>query len=188
MSEEIATTGRSLRADARRNRERILEAARTVVAEQGVDAQMDDIARAAGVGVGTLYRHFPHKDALLGELIAAKFRAFIAHAEDALVADDPWDGFAGLLRANAELCASDAGVRAAMAAGPEAWRLAEPELVRLLHLGDRIIRRAQEAGALRADFKVDEVPLVMCGVGATMSVPVYDWRRYLEIVLDGLRA
>jgi AcrR family transcriptional regulator len=149
---------------------------------------MDDIARAAGVGVGTVYRHFPRKEALMGELIALRFRAFADNAEHALALDDPWESFAGLLRANAELCAGDRGTQQAFAVGPEGWKLAEPDLARLNGLADRLILRAQEGGALRRDFSVDEIPMLMTGVLATMGVAGFDWRRHLEIVLDGLRA
>jgi AcrR family transcriptional regulator len=183
-----ATTAKRQRADARRNRERIVEAARRVFAEKGADAQMDDIARAAGVGVGTVYRHFPRKEALMGELVAARFRAFADNAERALATDDPWEAFAGLLRTNAELCASDRGTQQAFAVGPAGWELAEPELARLNELADRVIRRAQDNGSLRADFSVFEIPMLMTGVFATMIAGGFDWRRHLEIVLDGLRA
>jgi AcrR family transcriptional regulator len=177
-----------LRADARRNRERILAAARTVFAERGVDAQMDDVARAAGVGVGTVYRHFPHKEALLGELVAEKFRLFGDNAEAALEVEDPWDAFAGLLRANAELCVRDFGIQSALAREPGAWRLAQPEFERLDGLANQIVARAQKAGTLRKDFKVAEIPMLMGGLYSTMAVQGYDWRRHLEIILDGLRA
>jgi AcrR family transcriptional regulator len=186
MSED-ATTIRPLRADAKRNRERIIDAARQVFAEQGADAQVDDIARAAGVGVGTVYRHFPHKEALLGELVAAKFRAFAENAERALEVEDPWEAFAGLLRANAEMCARDLGVQHALAREPAAWRLAADELARLRELSGRLIDRAQRAGALRGDFAVEEIPMLMCGLSSTMGIAGYDWRRHLEILLDGLR-
>jgi AcrR family transcriptional regulator len=188
MNAHAIETPKPLRADARRNRERIVEAARTVFAKQGSEAQMDDIARAAGVGVGTVYRHFPHKHALMGELVASKFRAFADNAERALEVDDPWEAFAGLLRTNAKLCARDVGVQQALAREPAAWSLAMPELTRLYDLTTRLIRRGQEAGVLRADMVVEDIPMLMCGVSSTMAVAGYDWRRHLEIVLDGLRA
>jgi AcrR family transcriptional regulator len=178
---------RPLRADARRNRERILEAARIVFAEQGGEAQIDDIARAARVGVGTVYRHFPHKDALLGELVNQKFRGFADNAERALEVEDPWEAFAGLLRTNAEFCAGDVGVQQALARGPAAWELAATELDRLRETTSRLIARAQEAGVMRPDFVVDDIAMLMCGLSSTMGVPGYDWRRHLEILLSGLR-
>jgi AcrR family transcriptional regulator len=182
------TVAKPLRADARRNRERIIEAAREVFAKQGAGAQMDDIACAAGVGVGTVYRHFPDKHALMDELVAAKFRAFADNAELALEVEDPWEAFAGLLRANAELCARDIGIQQAMLREPAAWSLAALELMRLRDLATRLIGRAQEAGVMRRDFVVDDIPMLMGGLSATMAVSQYDWHRHLEIILAGLRA
>ena len=179
---------RPLRADARRNRERILEAARAVFARQGGEAQIDDIARAAGVGVGTVYRHFPHKDALLGELVAQKFRGLADNAERALEVEDPWEAFAGLLRTNAHVCAGDVGVQEALSRGPGAWEFAGPEIDRLRDVTSKLIRRGQQAGVMRPDLVVDDIPMLMAGLSATMAVPGYDWRRHLEIVLSGLRA
>ena len=83
----MSETDRPLRADARRNHERILESARVVFAEAGPDAQIDDVARHAGVGVGTVYRHFPTKEALLAELVRQKFRLFADRAREALEHD-----------------------------------------------------------------------------------------------------
>jgi AcrR family transcriptional regulator len=188
MTANATETAKPLRADARRNRERIIEAARDVFANQGAGAQMDDIAATAGVGVGTVYRHFPDKHALMGELVAAKFRAFADNAELALEVEDPWAAFAGLLRANAELCARDIGIQQALLREPAAWSLAALELMRLRDLATRLIHRAQKAGVLRRDFVVDDIPMLMGGLSATMAVSEYDWHRHLEIILAGLRA
>ena len=177
---------RKLRSDARRNRERILEAARATFSAQGVDAQMDEIARRAGVGVGTVYRHFPTKEALLGELVAQKFRRFTDHARAALEAEDPWEGFAGMLRANAELVARDAALQNALMHTAAIRRHAGEERRTLEDLVARIVQRAQEAGELRPDFTIDDIPMLMCGVSSTMGEH-FDWRRHLELVLDGLR-
>jgi AcrR family transcriptional regulator len=179
---------RPLRADARRNRERIVEAARIVFATHGADAQIDDIARAAGVGVGTVYRHFPHKEALLGELLVERFRRMADTAERALQVEDPWEAFAGMLRANAEFCAKEIGVQQALARGPDAWEYAAPEIDRLRDTAAKLIARAQAAGVMRQDFVVDDIPMLMSGLTATMAVPGYDWRRHLEIIVAGIRA
>jgi AcrR family transcriptional regulator len=181
-------SARPLRADARRNRERIVAAAREVYSRQGAEAQIDDIARAAGVGVGTVYRHFPHKDALLGELLVEKFRAMADNAERALEVEDPWDSFAGLLRTNAHFCAGEIGVQQALARGPDAWAYAAPEIDRLREAATRLIVRAQQAGVMRQDFVVDDIPMLMTGLSATMATPGYDWRRHLELILAGIRA
>jgi AcrR family transcriptional regulator len=182
-----SATAKPLRADARRNRERIVDAARKVFAKHGAEAQMDDIARAAGVGVGTVYRHFPDKHALMGELVASKFRSFADNAERALEVEDPWEAFAGLLRVNAELCARDFGMQQALLREPAVWSAAALELMRLRDLAGELIRRAREAGVMRRDFEVDDIPMLMGGLSATMAVPQYDWHRHLEIILDGIR-
>ena len=110
-----AETDRQLRADARRNRERILESAREAFAEGGADAQMDDVARRAGVGVGTVYRHFPTKEALVAEIVRQKFRIMGENARAALEYEgEPFGVFADLLRTNAEFCARDAGIQEAL--------------------------------------------------------------------------
>ena len=104
-----ATAVRGMRADARRNRDRILAAAREAFAEYGSETQMDDIARRAGVGVGTLYRHFPTKDALTSELVKIKLAAFAERARAKFEDDErPWESFADLLREQTELMEADA--------------------------------------------------------------------------------
>lgn len=180
---------RPQRADARRNRERILEAAKAIFAEQGIGAQMDDVARAAGVGVGTVYRHFPTKDALMERLVAQHFEAIIAIEREALKIDDPWEAFATMVRSGADLMAADTHMRQAMLRFPDsAWEHARPENAVVDELADRLIRRAQEAGALRADFSVADMPMVMGGLCASIGLPGADPQRLVEILLAGLRA
>ncbi len=182
-------TDRPQRADARRNRERILAAAKAIFAEQGIGAQMDDVARAAGVGVGTVYRHFPTKDALMGRLVAQHFEAIIAVERAALEIEDPWESFAAMIRGGAQLMADDTHMRQAMLRFPDsAWDDAEPQNSIVDELAGRIISRAQAAGALRADFSVADMPMVMSGLCAGMGVPDADWGRHVEILLAGLRA
>jgi AcrR family transcriptional regulator len=179
---------RPLRADARRNRDRIVVAAAEAFAAQGADTQMDDVARAAGVGVGTVYRHFPTKEALMGALVRRKIEALQDAAEAALEVADPWEAFAGALRRGAEVMGRDAALRDALNRVPQAWEQAADERARLNLVMARVVRRAQEAGVLREDFSVDDIPMLMCGVSAAMSSPAgWDWRRHLEIMLDGLR-
>ncbi len=93
MSQLVAPGEQPLRADARRNREKVLAAARAVFSEHGRDAQMDDVARRAGVGVGTVYRHFPTKEALIEALMVAAFETIAEAAEAALEIEDPWEAF-----------------------------------------------------------------------------------------------
>ena len=182
---------RPLRADARRNRESILSAAKVAFAENGVQTQMEDVARRAGVGVGTIYRHFPTKEALMGELLAEKFRMLLATAKDALEVEDPWEAFAGTLRRNAELTAADAATQDAITRADVDWSYAEEARDELIATFDITVKRAQAAGVVRPDFSVHDVPMLMCGVCSTMTRAGgrndWDWRRHLELLLEGIR-
>jgi AcrR family transcriptional regulator len=183
-------TDRPLRADARRNHERILESARIVFAQAGADAQIDDVARHAGVGVGTVYRHFPTKEALLAELVRQKFRLFADRAREALDGDgEPFDLIEALMRSNAETAASDAGMQYAVAsAGKQIWTRAQAEQDELLALTAELIERAQAAGTIRPDVQATDIGMLMCGVCSTMGArPDFDWRRHLDLVIDALR-
>jgi AcrR family transcriptional regulator len=185
-------TGRPLRADARRNHERILEAAREVFADCGVDAQMDDIARRACVGVGTVYRHFPTKEALLVELVRQKFRVFAVGARTALERDgEPFEVFADMLRRNADVCARDAAIQHALSGvGEHIWAQAQAEYEELNALSSELIARSQRAGTMRPDVRATDIAMLMCGVSSTMThnAPGFDWHRHLELVIDMLRA
>ena len=184
---EIAA--KPLRADARRNRERVLMAARTVFAEHGREAQMDDVARRAGVGVGTVYRHFPTKEALVNALALDLFHGLIKAARDALEIEDPWAAFTHALWEGGHLLASD---RAFTEIASQTEMPITPELAaELNHVFGRLIARAQEAGALRSDLVLDDIAMFMCGIGAATAKPhccPEAWKRHLEIVIDGLRA
>jgi AcrR family transcriptional regulator len=191
MSTTDETAVRQLRADARRNRERILQAAKDVFAEQGADAQMDDVARKAGVGVGTVYRHFPNKDALIAELVKEKFGIFTERVKAVLGEDDAWEAFCGVLRGNAELMSQNVALQEALGGADIDWEYVEPSRLELERVTDKLIRRAQREGKLRKDFKAAELGMLMGGVCASMgsSNPAGgDWRRHLEIIIDGLRA
>src|SRR4051812_31755397 len=184
---EIAA--RPLRADARRNRERVLAAARTVFAEHGREAQMDDVARRAGVGVGTVYRHFPTKEALVQALALDLFGGVLAGARAALEIEDPWEAFTSALWSGAGILASD---RAFTEIAAEAEMPITPELVAELNeVYAELVRRAQEAGALRHDLVLDDIPMFMCGIGAATANPhrcADAWPGHLSLVIDGLRA
>jgi AcrR family transcriptional regulator len=179
-----------LRADARRNREKVLAAARAVFSEQGVDAQMDDVARRADVGVGTVYRHFPTKDALLQALTEELFDVIAAHARELLEHDDPWEAFKEALWFGAEKTAGDRAFSEILAASrPTPSTCPGKEDLRVT-VGE-MMRRCIKAGRMRPDAMIEDIPLLMCGVGSAsaMEHPRPDaWRRHLGIVLDGLRA
>lgn len=182
-------TARPLRADAQRNRERILAAAQAEFARCGGEAQIDTIAALAGVGVGTVYRHFPTKDALVVELIRMRFEAFVELVERALLVADPWEAFASFMHANAALCASDIGTQWVFQAieGEACARLAVE--TGLIERGQLLIDRGIAAGVIRPDFRSEDVGMIMCGVASAMhhGDPGWSWERHLGFVLDGLR-
>lgn len=182
-----------MRADARRNRERIIAAARAVFAEKGTDAQMDDVASAAGVGVGTVYRHFANKDAIVGELLTQKFRRILEHLEDATAAEgDPGERLLACLGKCAASVKEDLATQHALSVpqDPAVWKIAAPTLVQVNALAGDLIREGKASGTIRADMKVTDIRLVMGGVAATMADPSLapQWRRHLQLVLDSLRA
>ncbi|WP_205698733.1 TetR/AcrR family transcriptional regulator [Conexibacter sp. SYSU D00693] len=192
---QTAEPDRPLRADARRNRERILAAAKQLLAEAGADAQMDDIARRAGVGVGTLYRHFPTKDELLGALLKQKFVELKARAERHLELDDPWEGLTGMLRESALAMEHDVGEqRVLWQLTAESFAIAQPAHQELTEVGERLVARAHAAGVLRRDFEAAHIPTMMCGIGAAIAAQElpgpagHGWRDVLEFLLAGLRA
>jgi AcrR family transcriptional regulator len=178
-----------LRADARRNRERVLVAARAAFAEHGREAQMDDVARRAGVGVGTVYRHFPTKEALVSALALDLFEQLLGAAREALAIEDAWEAFTTALGAGARLLSSD---RAFTEIAAETEMPISPELQAELNgVFAELVRRAQDSGDLRRDLVLDDIPMFMCGIGAATAKPhccPNAWQRHLSIIIDGLRA
>jgi AcrR family transcriptional regulator len=189
-----ADVTKPLRADARRNRERVLAVAREAFAENGVDLPMEELARRADVGVGTVYRHFPSKEALLDALLVDHFAAIAANAQEGLQRDDPWQAFTDCIRFGAERQAVDTSFCDAMFARKAASRSEAVLQVRhdLESATGELIRRCQDAGAMRKDFGPDDLPLFFGALtGAVRSAqehPELDWRRQLEFLLDGLKA
>ena len=186
------TTARPQRADARRNRERILEAAMCAFGRTGLDTQMDELARQAGVGVGTLYRHFPTKDALVRALIVHHMGTMAEAArlrlEDADA--DPWQAFSGFLLECAEHHERDRVLSQVLATQPSSWfRHAAVEETELAARAARLMGRAQAAGVVRPDARGDDIPVIMCGLSAILEADwgAHAWRRYMQLVLDGLR-
>lgn len=191
MAATETTTSRPQRADARRNRESVLESARAQFAEHGLDAQIDEIARGAGVGVGTVYRHFPTKDDLLKALAQARFEGLAEQARQALEADDGWEGFVEFMTYSAQVMAEDQMLSEAMDQRGELCGGAA-ESVGLIDLVSAMVDRAKAEGNLRTDAEPWDVPGLICGIGravrAAPGVPALTWQRHLEIILAGLRA
>ena len=192
-SSKVATDGKpTLRADARRNREAVLAAARERFGKCGLDCQMEDIARTAGVGVGTVYRHFPTKHDLIAALVTDRFRRLAQRAERALAEADPWQEFCDLMRYSAELQVRDRALSEFLSSQPQ---LGQHEAVQsgLADLTAELIAKAQRAGGMRKDAVIEDVPTLICGLGAVTAgaagnMPELNWERYVEIMLDGLRS
>lgn len=180
-----------LRADARRNRERVLAAARAVFARRGLDAGVDEIARQAGVGVGTLYRRFPAKDDLVLAIVEDGLEVMLEGLQVAATLEDPWEGVETAMLAMAESMAADRGfvdaVHEHLLTLPLFLSLRE----RLLGAWEPLVARGRAAGVLRDD--VEPLDLVLLARGVVRMAPDRDdldaclWRRYMAIVLDGLR-
>ncbi|MEU6534377.1 helix-turn-helix domain-containing protein [Streptomyces sp. NPDC047000] len=183
---------RTLRSDARDNRARILEAARAVFGEDGLSAPVREVARHAGVGPATLYRHFPTKQDLIAETFAEQRRACRTVVRDALADSDPWRGFQNLITQICELHASSKGFADAfMAAFPEAMDFAA-DRERTLRAVAELARRAKETGRLRSGFVVDDLVLMLMAHRGVEEVAraarLAASRRFAAYVIDAFRA
>jgi AcrR family transcriptional regulator len=183
---------RPKRADARRNEEKLIAAAREAFAENGVDTSLEDIARRAGVGIGTLYRHFSTREALVEAIVRGRIGELVSVAESASAEPDGWSAFVRFLERTLELQAGD--------------RLLEDVLVRYAHgagkqtaahdelrgLFEQVLERARLQGTLRDDFVLSDLALLLWSfrplIHATAEVAPEAWRRHLHWLLDGLRA
>ncbi|NIZ92870.1 TetR/AcrR family transcriptional regulator [Kineococcus rubinsiae] len=186
-----ADTARPLRRDAERNRRRLLDAARDVFADRGFAATLDDVAHAAGLGVGTVYRRFPDKDALVEALFEERITGLVELAEEAARAEDAWEGLAGFLVASSERMAEDRGLRQVVMSphhGRAGVALARSQLAPRV---EGLLRRAQESGQLRPDVAASDVVTTLEAVQVAAEIggtahPEH-WRRLFAVLLDGLR-
>lgn len=192
MSTTEATAPKPLRADAERNRQRILAAAAKVFAARGLGASLDDVAAEAGVGVGTVYRRFPDKEALVDDLFQAKIEEVAALARIGLETDDSWEGVAGFIRGVCAMQATDRGLKEALLCNDRGRDLAGRARETVGPLVAELIARAKHDGHLRQDVEQFDLPMinVMISFVAEVTSVVSDdyWERPLQIVLDGLRA
>jgi AcrR family transcriptional regulator len=185
-------TASTLRSDARRNRERLVASARELFAGQGVDVPVEEITRRAGVGMGTLYRHFPTKEDLVDAVLEDAFAELVGLAEEAAAADDAWAGFTGFLEQALARHAANRGLKDMLATSEHGRQRAQAMRERIRPPLRRLIGRAQAQGALRADFTAEDLPLVFWTasrvIETTAAFAPDHWRRYLGLLLDGLRA
>jgi AcrR family transcriptional regulator len=189
LSSIISGIARPLRADARRNQERVLAAAREAFAADGLDAQVDDVARRAGVGVGTVYRHYPTKEALVEAIAREGYEEICRIACESLELADPWEAFSEFMWRGARLHRDDRAQCEVNAIRPDVVRKVAGDKRELRGVVTKLIERAQKAKVMRADFSPDDMPMLWCSIGAAMQQSADDgWERYLEVMMDGLRA
>lgn len=178
---------RPLRRDAERNRARILDAAREVYAAEGLDAGFDEIARVAGVGVGTVYRRFPQRGDLVEALFEQEIGDVVARAELAAADPDPWRGLGDFLRWGAEAQAADRGLAQVLAAAGKGHERLAAGRDRLRPAVAALVRHAQAAGVLRADITELDIGIALAMISQVGGAGRDDLRdRYLTLVLDGL--
>ncbi|MDA0567851.1 TetR/AcrR family transcriptional regulator; helix-turn-helix transcriptional regulator [Streptomonospora sp. S1-112] len=181
---------RPLRADARRNRARVLEVANAVFAAEGLSVPVHEIARRAGVGTGTVSRHFPTKEALFAAVLADRLERYVARADELAAADDPGAAFFDYFAFLVEEGALDRGLTDALVgSGFDKSTLAGEGRDVMGALG-RLLSRAQAAGAVRGDVGLPEVQalLVGCLSGRGGQEGAEAGRRMVAVVRDGLRA
>jgi AcrR family transcriptional regulator len=187
----LPDTVRPLRRDAERNRQRILKAASEVFNERGLEVSLDEIARYAGVGVGTVYRRFRTKEELVEALFVDRIDSVAAMAADALQAPDPWSGLVSFMEQMAETMAGDLGLRQMLMFATYGQDRVAYARQRNAPLVERLVERAQAAGQLRTDLRQTDIPFIVfllaeathLAHGASPEI----WRRYLILILDGLR-
>ena len=178
------------RADARRNRALLVTAARDVFTKRGVDARLDEIARQAGLGIGTLYRHFPTRESLVEAIVAERADEVLGLAEAAVAEPDAWTGLVEFMEAMLQLQRRDRVLKELFVRYPPGeGQLAETRR-RLRRLFEQLLARGHEQGTLRADFGVSDLALMLWSfapvIDATEAVP-NAWKRHLHWLLDGLR-
>jgi AcrR family transcriptional regulator len=182
---------RPLRADAQRNRDRILEVARETFTQEGLSVPVDLIAERANVGVGTFYRHFPNKEVLASAILASRLESLIGEAEQLEGAPDPGDAFFGFLRLMAERSSADMALADAFTeAGYDVKSGSAEFKERLLETLGRMLRRAQASGAVRTDLTSSDVLALMaasCMATGRFGLSGADRDRVLGVVFDGLR-
>ncbi|WLW50821.1 TetR/AcrR family transcriptional regulator [Streptomyces sp. YU58] len=187
-------TSAPMRKDAARNRQRIVDMARRLV-DDGTPLQLNDVARLVGVGVATVYRHFPAPEALMEAVAAPGLEVLIARAERALAEEDAWKALSGFLDVTVEALLTDASLTAVRAAPERVVARTEELTAALDSLAGRLLDRARAADAVRGVVTWDDLLPLVCGIAFAAKVHADDrearlasGRRYLEVMLKGLRS
>jgi AcrR family transcriptional regulator len=185
------STERPLRRDAERNRQRILDTAGTLFAERGLAVSLDEIARHAGVGVGTVYRRFPDKEQLIDALFEDRLAEILATATASLEISDPWEGLVHFVERSMELQVADRALKELLLSTTTAHARIEQGRRQIQPVVEAVLDRAQQAGVVRDDLVIADVLLLQHAIGEvadyTRDVAPQAWRRVLCIALDGLR-
>ena len=180
------------RSHARRNHELLVAAAREVFAERGVEASLEEIARRAGVGVGTLYRHFSTRDALVEAVFERRVGEFVAVAERAAAEPDGWLALVAFLEQTLEIQAGDRMLKDVFLRLPPGTGRVERAREEMRRLFEQVLERARGQGRLRDDFRFPDLALLFWSfsplIDATAEVAPNAWRRHLHWLLDGMRA
>jgi len=172
------------RADARRNFDALIAAAREVFAEQGTDASLEDIARRAGVGIGTLYRNFPTRQDLFERVYIGEVEDLCAVARD--VADrQPWDALSTWLRRFIDYIATKRALMQALSTGSPVFSACRAEMYAA---GIPLFERARDAGEVRADLEFDDLVRMLSGLTSATFADDEQRERVFRIALDGVRA
>jgi AcrR family transcriptional regulator len=191
FSRDCPNPARPLRRDAERNRQRILEAASEVFTEQGLEVSLDEVARQAGVGVGTVYRRFRTKEELVEALFEDRVDAIADLAERAAEEPDPWTGLTSFMEQMAEMLAGDLGLRQMLMFATYGQDRVAYARQRNSPLVERLLKRAQAAGQVRPDLMLTDIPFLVFVLteAAQIARPARPdlWRRYLALFLDGMR-
>jgi AcrR family transcriptional regulator len=179
-----------MRADALRNRQQLMTAAVELFAERGVDVPLDEIARRAGVSIGTLYNHFPNRGALLDAVLPDWGAEIDRLAEAALTDPDPWHGFAAFMDGLFDLQARNPSMNDAIARTPVGPVDVASECGRTGGVLESVLKRARASGVLRSDFGAGDLVTMIGAMSKVIAMSNGDdgvWRRHLGFVLDGLR-
>ena len=186
------SSGGGLRVDAERNRQRVVAAARQAFAELGLEVPMEEIARRAGVGVGTLYRRYPTRGDLIAAAFEAKMTAYAEATREALAGPDPWRGFCDYVERICAMQAGDRGFTTVLTMTFPTAKQFEADRARAYADFTTLVERAKAAGSLRADFVAEDMPMfLMANAGvlaATADAAPEAWRRLVGYLIQACAA